>query len=965
MQGSKVISAAVFAALGVAVHADPPAAPSGHVVLTPGKSIAPDAEISGAVELKTASFVLRLSAEARPVSLRTLADGKERLQIRQQQEGFYLQCVSGKIYFARMTRRGDGRLVFKTANETQQVVVAVEERPKYLVLRLEELIGIPAACAFSLHFGLDADPSVRSFGLDYMTTADRGFPVHWHWLWHRDPRDPLGAFAIYHKTSDEDEDDTLLRLWVAEGLPHPKVQERWDLDRARRWVKQWIETFSDTSVLWYSVPENEEELAVLVPYLKRADIREVHLMPWTWASGRHHCEPNPRFFKQGREGFRAYARRLSEHGIRTTIHYDFCGIPFDDPIYVGSSPRRDLARWGTGRLAAATDARETTVLFRPDPGVELPFSLDPFFYRVNPPGLALASQFNVVRIGDELIKVGAYKDTSTGTWRLTGCQRGLGSTRPAAHAANEPVTGLVAMFGVLLVPQINSPLFNEMTNDLSRLMNDCGLSHAEYDGVNPAYLANAQWMYRKYLGQVYSGLDHPVTIGSGYGEAPPWGYFEYELNAVRKLQGHELGPRGDIGARIRTHHLSRPASTVDEAQFRMSQVAAFGNRSFPLFFEVHYPSKWREYGRLGEVCDLIAGWKEASRRMTEAQREQIRGTLRPPNTRGHHSDIVWRLRKSPKPGFAIAPSKNPLRREHGDISWGCGGGEMGYLTPVQYIKPGEPLKVENPYAAQPPQFTIQVMTAVDYDNRENVSLQPELNALTNPSETQVTEDGGALVFRAANPLDQKRDFHAPDSLYPAWQRKVDMREHRAIGAWVTGDRSGAVLVLRLPGNRDYVVPIDFEGRRYVEIPNGEAYWTNPAWGGLGRCDATRWEYQPEWFKLGFGALPPHTTVRVGIAGLKALKERPAALRNPTIHVDGGRLLIQGTIESEQYLEYDGGLAAIVYDRNWNKLSELPVKTENYVMPKGWHTLKVTSDEPASRPWLAVRFVTEGDPMVIP
>ena len=48
-------------------------------------------------------------------------------------------------------------------------------------------------------------------------------------------------------------------------------------------------------------------------------------------------------------------------------------------------------------------------------------------------------------------------------------------------------------------------------------------------------------------------------------------------------------------------------------------------------------------------------------------------------------------------------------------------------------------------------------------------------------------------------------------------------------ASTSGDNSGALLLVQL-GNRDYVVTIDFVGRRYVEIPNGEVSWATGAWG---------------------------------------------------------------------------------------------------------------------------------------
>ena len=935
-----------------------------HIVLTPGQSIAPDAEVSGPIELETQSFILRFSAEAKPVSIKSLPEQQELLNTARLNEGFYLECVSGRIYFSKLLRRGDGRLVFKTANETQQIVVSVAELDRYLTFRLDEFIGIPAASPFTLHFGMEPDASVRVIGLDYMTTAQRALPVRWYWIWHRHPQDPLGGFALYRALSEDDEDETLLHIWANEGLPHPRIDEPWDLERARRWLKDWKDTFQDTSVLWCTVPKSEQELIDLLPHLKKADIREVHLMPWTWSSGRHHCEVNDRFFTAGREGFRNYVKLLADHGMRATIHYDFCGIPFNDPIFIGTKPDDGLSSWGVGELDLPIGESETTLSFRPASGTELPFMLEPFHYRVNPPALHCVSHFNFFRLGDEIIKVGAFKNTNAPVWILENCERGVGATNPASHSPGDRMTGLVAMFGSLFIPEANSGLFSRMTRELSDLVNECSLSHVEYDGVSPAYSANSQWMYRKFLGEAYSGFDHPVTLGTGYGEAPPFGYFEYEFNAVKRMQGHELGPRGDIGARIRTHHLSRPASTIDESHYRLSQVAAFNNRAFSLHFEMHYPAEWRNYGRFEEICTLIADWKAASRAMTEPQREQIRATLKPPNIRGYQSDTVWRLRREADQ-FKIFPSKNPLTRRHGDILWGVGGGEMGYVVPGLYGKPGESWELENPYAPQPPQFVIQVLTSVDPADPANIPLQPELAALKNPTETQVAAEGAALVFTAANPHATVLDNRPAASLYPSWERSLDLSRHRAIGMWLTGDNSGGVFVLRLPGNRDYAVPLNFMGRRYIEIPNGEAYWADAAWGGPMRSEAVRYDYKADWYKLGFGEIPAGATAQVSVEGLQALHESESELHNPVIQVNGGRLAVQGSIKSNHYLEYKGGATAVVYDPDWNRLAELPVAVDNYQMPTGWHTLSVTVEPQAPHPWLSIRFITEGEPMLVP
>ena len=83
-------------------------------------------------------------------------------------------------------------------------------------------------------------------------------------------------------------------------------------------------------------------------------------------------------------------------------------------------------------------------------------------------------------------------------------------------------------------------------------------------------------------------------------------------------------------------------------------------------------------------------------------------------------------------------------------------------------------------------------------------------------------------------------------------------------------------------------------------------------------------------------MPARSHAKVTVEGIKALSEIPSALVNPVIHVDGSALSIQGTVKTDEILQYEGGTSATLYDKNWNKIADLPVKADNYVMPTGYH-----------------------------
>ena len=236
--------------------------------------------------------------------------------------------------------------------------------------------------------------------------------------------------------------------------------------------------------------------------------------------------------------------------------------------------------------------------------------------------------------------------------------------------------------------------------------------------------------------------------------------------------------------------------------------------------------------------------------------------------------------------------------------------------------------MSNPYGPQPCGFRIRVLAAFDAEGKENVPLLPADVRIANPTDTRLERDGQVLKLSASNRRDQA--LWETERL-PSWRHQVDMSRHRGVGMWVTGDGSGAILLLRFH-NRDYIVPLDFMGRCYVGIPNGEVAWADGRWGWWrGSWKLARYE-SVGGFKLGFGMLPARKDVAVTVEGLQALKELPAELVDPVIAVGRGRLAVKGRAATGQYLAYEGGDDAGVFDANCRPVKRLPVAAMDYVMP---------------------------------
>ncbi len=200
---------------------------------------------------------------------------------------------------------------------------------------------------------------------------------------------------------------------------------------------------------------------------------------------------------------------------------------------------------------------------------------------------------------------------------------------------------------------------------------------------------------------------------------------------------------------------------------------------------------------------------------------------------------------------------------------------------------------------------------------------------------------------------------------PWYPVKTHIGKAGGLGVVVTADGSGAVLVVRTQGQgtRDYLVHLDFKGKRYVEIPTPQASWADYRWPFVNSYK--RWRgNRITGIGLGIDKIPPRTRASVLIEDLRFLPERESALVNPAIKVGDGEIRIRGTVPSDRYLWYRGGDRVGVYDLNWNKLEELPVALDNAEAPSGFADITFVNRNRKSDPWLEVQFFVQDKSMPV-
>ena len=966
------------------------------------------AHAAGPVTVNSGLFTLQFSSDGHPLSFKAKGDDRELLATNDPGDGFYLLSRDNVPLRFDQLKVQDGKLVASCGAGVPRVTFGIHETDSYLAFHVERFEGVPATREYSMHFKMKLIQPVRAFELDYMTEARGGneVAVDWFHIWNRNPENPKGGFALYLPKDNADEDETILKIWVNEGLPHPKVDGNWDLEAAHAWIDRWMKECGDQSRFWLAA-STPEELYAAVPYAEKAGVRDVYLFTETWRGGKSepfwtnkqtNCGINKAVFPRGEEDLRAFSDYLRDRNMNLKLHYVSGGIGLRDPQYIGPSPDQRLASWGRGRLAQKADAKDTTLYFRPDPGTEMPFRVPDWSRRYTcPPALHEVFDFDFVVVGDEIIKVGAFEDTDKEVWRLEKCKRGQSMTKGDRHGKCAPVRGLISSYGAQFLPDNDSTLLTEMAQNYARMLNQCRIPHTEYDGAEIHTYNGRMWGFRKFASLVYSSLDHPVTAFTSSGWAPPCA-IEYRLNRTQ----HALRDRqkGIVG--ILPDQPFRPASNVLDAHWGLSQMCAHDYTIYnimkpePLFgIDIH---ALEAHGQTDQLLETARNWKRVNRLIAPEQRGQMRKTMFHEDdllgqAGGHEqSPLVHVLSKS-SGQWEIYPTKVLTRPGNEDVRW-QDGQEHGAISPRQFVKTGETLRLANPFAPQPPRVVLRVLWALDAagqadvaqkgsgadqrasdsafdyakmtakagrgaDAAGNVLLQPSPDELRNQRETHFSADGAALVVEAQNPLDKPA---VNEDGLPEWSRSLSMIGRRGIGMWVTGDGSGAILAFQIPGG-DYVVPLNFTGRRYIEIPNAQAAWAAGCWGwrmGSKRCYYER----VNWCKLGFGMLPPKTTARASVEGLAALQEIATELRNPVVHAGGTSLQLKGTVASGQYVTWEGGPTAVVFDANWNRVAELPVAAGDFLAPAGEFDCRITADEGAPAPWLDLQLMTRDAPIVV-
>jgi hypothetical protein len=668
---------------------------------------------------------------------------------------------------------------------------------------------------------------------------------------------------------------------------------------------------------------------------RRGGFTNIHLHGWWNSLG--HYEPRAAYFPKGLGDMKATAERIRAAGLKPGIHTLTACISTNDP-WVTPVPSPDLIASNCYTLAKPLSADDKTIYVQEQPGP----NHDVIW--------SYSGNGNALRIGSELIRYSAISRQPP--FAFLECERGAFKTQAAGHAEGTAVDYLQQRY-LAFYPEPKSPLAAELADCIARVYNECGMEMIYFDGSEGMRsrfgIDTMRWM-------IFQRLHGGVTEASCWGHNSWWihsrlGAWDHPVWAVKQFHDEHIR----LAAGFRQSDLLEP------------QLGWWAPRGPSSTARGHFPDEMEYFAAKNLAIDgpmSIQGVSVASRPWNARMEEQF-------------TILGWyeRLRLA---RYFDEPTLQRLGEPGRDFRLRLNAVGQWQLTPIHLAKHrvsglgsgSDRWAIANPFAAQPLRVRLEALYAVaPYDDAQAAVLADfaDLDALNNRSNAAgvtarlelQTEDGKAgvrsLRFRAANTGGSARG---------AWAQIGTKYEHpyfsmlpgEALGLWVKGDGSGAVLNVQIRSPREYhdcisdhYIDLDFTGWRYVELLLRErdaermSDYVWPYHGGGGSHAVYRNAVDRQHISqvnLLLNEIPAGGEVDILVSPIHSLPTRRTELANPSLELGGTKVTFPVTLQSGQYLELESIDDGVLYDERGELLSRFQPQIDRLpTLAEGENTLR--------------------------
>ncbi|MBR4072527.1 MAG: hypothetical protein IKK24_01175 [Clostridia bacterium] len=850
---------------------------------------------------------------------------------------------------------------------------------------------------------------------------------------------PLGKFAYYVAADEEDEDDTIMRLWVNENMPRPYVEnleKKWTLSFAREWLDGWVEelgaqgrtiAYPGNAVTWEGdTPTVSEDTVKLMKAAKKAGTKIFYLYSTAWHAGAEFeyrdtkaGEIRTDYFVPRGADDDIYMKVLEADGTYSTVKVDsiegsesmrvlgdYC---IQNDVYLAlhttAGGLGQNSRWfGEDRRSEIPGKLESSIdleLVEDISDTATVITVRPRVY-TNVDGTKFSTPYQIERgdgmgtsgrtsskypnypnsfaeftnqlqfIDDDgnseicLFDKSSRHDNGDGTWTFTLTSRASKGT--ARNWSKGTVVGHIATAYHVYVPDNESYLLYKSALNMASLANKAKIYHMEFDSAEN-HCINGNFGYEKFAAYVYSLTDHYLTSHDSGNTNPAW-FMEFKFNRVRNIVNVGNEGFGELYNEMETREGTRPY----QANFMLgskvgsssaNKLGLQGERNNTMFA---VDSSYLKHGLADDVIDTVRNFVEVNRLLSDDQRAKIGKVYdaqKTPFSGGVYpsSYTIFDIRKDLDifgkiKGYNVVPVTIMTRANNVDAPF-YSGSEYGANCPQQFIKIGSTLRLSNVYEKQEPKFILRNWHATNYSSKSSTPIH-----------------SGSIVLNAKN--DEEVVAMSSRYLVSSWgytniPTNVDLAKQSAIGMWITGDGSGSTVVIQSGnGNTNYVVDVDFVGKRYVEVPNHIASYATAHWGmNDERRENSNAPGMSGGFKVGIGRVPANTSANIVVEDIRAITNINQALVNPTIKLENGAEMridtSSVTINAKDYIRYtgeknlDGTAKIFIYDGNWlNKRETKGYITGDFVVDNGYSDITITSDIIGTNAvnWISTQFTTE-------
>ncbi|MFA6470818.1 MAG: hypothetical protein WCU00_02160, partial [Candidatus Latescibacterota bacterium] len=610
--------------------------------------------------------------------------------------------------------------------------------------------------------------------------------------------------------------DTIELIEVENGLPHPTIGG------------VWAKKSPDMMKSYLFVDMSEKIVDPMVDYAKAGGFGYITIYGGEWNKTHGSYVVNEKNFPNGAAGLKATIDKIHSAGLKAGMHLLDAVISKDDPLVKNPSDPGFLKYPDLRRFLAADISAEDT--FIPT--------------TTSPEGLLAKADKSRFHGRDLLIdnEIIVFDDIKTDIpYGFTGCKRGVHESKSASHTKGATIDNF-AEFIDFYLPDMKSSLYDRVAAGEAASLDAYGFDYIYPDGTGENlgyYPEKPYWYFSNLLtSKLYNNTKREVMWGHApisnyswhvYARGNTVDFAEVGMiqhfnrtsiansrYSIADIQPFEFGWFGYF-----TKSLECEATRPRELEYAWSKALAYGAA---MSLETN-KAALDANGRTREMFAMIKNWEEL--KMSGYFPESAKEKMRVPGRE-------FTLGKDNSGNWAAFPISYGPDRYVGKID--------GASNVFTYM---------NANNSQPLRVFIQNMPHLqDYGSKENIVLLETgpLNLNTKGrgplgSESHTTQGltfditvsnkqprsgGKSFMVTAKNGGTSQEGWGCAEIIL---DKPLNLSEHRAVGTWVFGDKSGTCLhfVLEDGGRwsvRDFWVKLDFEGWRYVKIPEaakGEVY----------------------------------------------------------------------------------------------------------------------------------------------